>query len=318
MKKLFILFVSVICILSACQRGPKPKDSLIAAGNAIKNCDANGVDKYVDISSILSNAIDVVSKEEIAGLNKEEREQLAAIKMLIIPMAKQYILEGIRELGNSEHKDYVNLIKVKKYEILENKDGIASARVIVNFEEAKKYALEKNMVPEEAKLYMDDTERTFVFKMKQSGEYWQITEVANLGELIEKAQSSESYLQAVEKSRATEALSLFNTINGAQQRYYLVKGYYTQAFGDLDLEFVDVNGKEVTGNIFKTKNFTVSLIGNSDNNTAAVKAVRNDKYQYELCKIYHSGEIQCGGINREEICPLLGDSVVVKDVTCEF
>lgn len=187
MKKLLVVFLGFLCVLSACQKGPKPKDSLIAAGNAIRNCDVNNIDKYIDISSLISNAIDVAAKQEIKELPKDKIMGLTAMKAIIIPIAKQYVLEGIRQLSESEYKEYLKLIKVKKYEILDNKDGVASARVIFDYEDAKKYALEKNLIPEEAKQYMQNTETpAFILKMKQNGDYWQIAEISNLDELIKK------------------------------------------------------------------------------------------------------------------------------------
>ena len=186
MKRLFIVFLGVICIFSACNRGPNPKDSLIATGNALQNFDANNVDKYIDLTSVINGAIDVVAKQEINAISKDEIMGITAAKVIIVPIAKQFVLEGIKQLSSSEYKDYIKLIKVKKYEILNNKDGIASAKVTFNFEDAKKYALDKNLVPENAKSYMQDSETTLILQMKQNGEYWQITEVANLEELIKK------------------------------------------------------------------------------------------------------------------------------------
>ncbi|MCR5504998.1 MAG: hypothetical protein K6E94_05570 [Elusimicrobiaceae bacterium] len=186
MKKLFVVLVSVMCVFSACNKGPNPKDSLIAVGKALQDCDADSVDKYIDISSIISNAIDVAARQEIKELPKEQIMGLTAGKMMIVPIAKQFVLEGLRQLSNSEHKEEIKLIKVKEYEILENKDGIASAKVTFDFEDAKKYALDKNLIPEEDKSYLSTEAVPLVLKMKQTGDHWQITEIANLDKIIKK------------------------------------------------------------------------------------------------------------------------------------
>lgn len=206
MKKLLVVFLSVLCVLAACQKSPNPKESLIATGNALQNCDVDNIDRYIDISAILNNAIDVVARQDIQGLSKEEIVGLTAAKVIIVPIAKQFILEGVRELSNSEYKDYAKMIKVKQYEILENKNGIASAKVILDNQEAIKYALDKNLVPEEAKPYIADPETVFMLKMKQSGEYWQIIEITNLEEIIKKY--APLYEEQIAKEKAEEEQAL--------------------------------------------------------------------------------------------------------------
>ena len=261
MKKLLVMFVSVICILSACQRGPNPKDSLIATGNALQNCDANNVDKYIDLSSLMSNAIDTLAKQEIKELPKDEVMGLAAMKMLIIPIAKQYALEGIRQLANSEYKEYPKLIKVTEYKILSNKDGIASAKVVLNFEEAKKFAAEKNLIPPEAKPYMDNTETTLVLQMKQNGDYWQITEITNLGELVAKYAPlyEEQKKKAEAEKQVREALVTANIICKSQLRYNLQTGKLVNDFAAFDIDFKEDNGQFAKGPSFNKKGVTYEL-----------------------------------------------------------
>ena len=106
------------------------------------------------------------------------------------------------------------------------------------------------------------------------------------------------YFKAVEKSRAAEALSLFGTIVGAQQRYYLVRDAYTTAFSNLDLDFTDRNGSAVSGSSFSTTNFTITLEGSQ------VKAVRSGgRYPNTLCKNYTTGAMGC---TNTSICSSLG------------
>ena len=108
------------------------------------------------------------------------------------------------------------------------------------------------------------------------------------------------YFKAVERSRASEALILFGTIAGAEQRYYLLKSDYTTDFGELDIDFKNNLGSDVTsGSSFNTQSFTITL--ESDQ----VKATRtNGKYKdYTLTRNYESGAIGCGN---SDICSALG------------
>ena len=267
MKKLLVVFLGVLCVLSACNKGPNPKDSLIAAGKAIQNCDADNIDRYVDLSSVINGAIDVVARHDIKELPKDKIMGLTAMKVIIVPVIKEYILKGVKDFSNSdsEYKQYLKMIKVKEYKILDNKDGIASAKVVLNYDDAKKYLLEKNLLPEEAKQYMQNAETpTFIFKMKQSGDHWQITEISNLDEIIKKyAPLYEEKMKEAKKNKDSKglkgALSLANTICFSQQRYFLVNNVYTNNFEDLDIDFVDDSGEPVNGSSFVSKGVNFSI-----------------------------------------------------------
>ena len=110
------------------------------------------------------------------------------------------------------------------------------------------------------------------------------------------------YFRAVEKSRAAEALSLFGTIAGAQQRYYLVNDQYTTDFSNLDLDFTGANGQAATGGSFSTSNFTITLSGTGAD--AKVIAVRpGGRFPNTLCKDYTTGAMGC---TNASICSSLG------------
>jgi len=303
MKKLFVIFASLICLISACNRGPNPKDSLIVAGNALQNCDANEVDKYIDITSIINNAIDVVAKQEISEFPKEELMQLTAMKVIIVPMIKQYVLEGIKELGQSEYKDYIKMIKVKRYEILSNKDGVASAKVVFDFEDLKNYAKEKNLIPEEAKAYMIDRETPpLILKMKQNGDYWQIVEISNLEELIAEYESIHKEAEA--KAKAEEELKaplrIISIIHSAQQRHYLAKDEYTNNFYNLDVDFVTDNGSPAQGSSFTNKGVTYSI-----KDPRKVTAHVTKPQEYTLERYYYDGKTVCQD-NGNGMCKKIG------------
>ena len=117
------------------------------------------------------------------------------------------------------------------------------------------------------------------------------------------------YFKAVEKARGAEALSLFGTIAGAQQRYYLTKDAYTNSFAELDLDFQDKNGSMVSSNSsFQTTNFTIKLVGETAADNARVVACRdNGRYKYALTKTYDTGRIACGQQSGTQICDSIGN-----------
>ena len=103
------------------------------------------------------------------------------------------------------------------------------------------------------------------------------------------------YFKAVEKARSSEALSLFGTIAGAQQRYYLVKDEYAANFSGLDLDFTNKNGSNVTGNELETNNFTITLNGISTDKAGIIAARKGGRYVYTLAKSYNTGAMACEG-----------------------
>ena len=114
------------------------------------------------------------------------------------------------------------------------------------------------------------------------------------------------YFKAVEKSKAAEALSLFGSIAGAQQRYYLVNDHYTESFSAIDLDFTDRNGNTVTGSSFSTTNFAITLKG-TDSTSSGILAERSGgRYPYTLCKFYESGQTGCVA-SSGNICASLGN-----------
>ena len=108
------------------------------------------------------------------------------------------------------------------------------------------------------------------------------------------------YFKAVEKSRASEALSLFGSIGGAEERYYLVQDAYTSDFSELDLDFKNSDGTNADGDTMHTTNFDITLSGSMV--TADRTGGRYDGLV--LCKNFETGEVGCEGA--DELCPSLG------------
>lgn len=302
MKKLLVVFVGVLCLLTACQKGPNPKESLVAAGNALQSCDADNIEKYIDLTDLISNIIDYVATKEISGVEKEQIMELSAAKMIIVPLAKQYILSGIRTLNKSEeYKGYMDLVKVKKYEILSNKDGVATAKVTLDFEEAKKYADEKGLINEDIRPFMDIKIPDLVLKMKLDGDHWKIVDITNLDEIVSVYEKVYKQYEAKQKEEESirEPLSLMGTISGAEQRYYLAHDVFTNEFDKLDLDFTNADGTSAKGSSLKTSSATYTI--HEEKVTARVSKPK----EFYLERYYMDGKTNCRD-NDNGMCKKLG------------
>ena len=114
------------------------------------------------------------------------------------------------------------------------------------------------------------------------------------------------YFKAVERARAAEALSIFGTIAGAQQRYYLIHGSsFADEFGKLDIDFTTSSGTAASGTSFNTNSFAIAIDAESPHQN--VTATRSDgRYTgYKLTKNVETGAITCTE-GTGTICPALG------------
>ena len=298
MKKLFVVFVSVLCILSACHRGPNPKDSLIAAGNAIVNYDTDNIDKYVDLTSVINDMIDVVSKQNIQDMPEFDIKQMVAMKAIFVPIVKQYMLGMYKELEKSEYSNYVKSIKVKEYKILNNKDGIASAEVKFDFSELA------NLLPSESTKSLNK-EVNLVFEMKQKGDYWQIVKISNLSEKMDKYKDviEKQIQQRKAEQELKEPFNMVETICQAQKIYRLQNGVFAENFENLNIGFKDNSGKPLiaTGNSFANKGVIYTIT-----NDGKIEAHITEPKEYSLEKdCANNGKTICKD-NDNSICKKIG------------
>ena len=102
------------------------------------------------------------------------------------------------------------------------------------------------------------------------------------------------YFKAVEKSRATEALSIMGSLAAAMERARLVSSTneYPADLSSLDIEFADVSGSPVTGDTWKTNNFEI-VHTDGDTSTGNVKATRQGANKYTLTRYYYTGRVVC-------------------------
>ena len=118
------------------------------------------------------------------------------------------------------------------------------------------------------------------------------------------------YFKAVEKSRATEALSVLGSIAAAEERYRLATSdnSYTTNFSDFDISFTNFDGTgDASGASFATKNFTITLGATSV--TATRKATGTgggDSSGYSITRAYRTGVVTCDDGNLSGMCRSLG------------
>ena len=126
------------------------------------------------------------------------------------------------------------------------------------------------------------------------------------------------YFKAVEKSRATEALSIMGSISAAMERGRLVSSQnkYPTALSELDIEFSNVDGSAATGTTINTNNFVITITGGGSPTGAGdtsniVTASRNGASGYTLTRNYYTGKVVCSegttaGASVSGICASLG------------
>ncbi len=102
------------------------------------------------------------------------------------------------------------------------------------------------------------------------------------------------YFKAVEKSRATEALSIMGSLAAAMERARLVSStnVYPADLSSLDIEFSDVSGSPVTGTTWDTNNFEIVHTPGSTE-VGKVQATRQGANPYTLTRYYYTGRVVC-------------------------
>ena len=81
------------------------------------------------------------------------------------------------------------------------------------------------------------------------------------------------YQTAVERSRATEALTQMNAVRTSLERYHSQKNTWPSSFSKLDVDIPCTNSSEGTCSKYGGKYFTLSFSGNGD--SATISAARN-------------------------------------------
>lgn len=112
------------------------------------------------------------------------------------------------------------------------------------------------------------------------------------------------YFKAVERARSAEALTVFSSLGGAQQRYRLVHpNNWAETFGELDIDFMDENNANATGATYSGPNYNYAISGGTA--TATRDGGRYDGHI--IRKNFSTGVIDChDASNDNPICAALG------------
>ncbi len=118
------------------------------------------------------------------------------------------------------------------------------------------------------------------------------------------------YFKAVEKARASEALSVIGTVAAAAERGRLVSNgnTYPDTLETMDVEFPGVTSSFTT---IKTKNFTITYAPGATYADGNVEAVRTGTAGYSIKKMFYTGEVTCkdgavAGAGTKGVCASLG------------
>ena len=121
------------------------------------------------------------------------------------------------------------------------------------------------------------------------------------------------YFKAVEKSRATEALSIMGSISAAMERARLVssQNQYPTTLSTLDIEIANTSGVTVSGGTWDSNNFDFTVAGTTPE-TGLITATRKGSSGYTLSRYYYTGKVHCndstgsGSASVSGICSSLG------------
>ena len=97
------------------------------------------------------------------------------------------------------------------------------------------------------------------------------------------------YEKAVEKSRATEGITLARNIALANQAYYMANGTWAADINDLDLEFPgeDTSSGTMSTASKETKNFSCRATGNNEESRNYIAVCRRTGPKYTYAIVYH-------------------------------
>jgi len=107
------------------------------------------------------------------------------------------------------------------------------------------------------------------------------------------------YFRAVEKSKATEALSIMGSLAAAIERAKLVDDTWSPDLANLDLEFTDAtSGGPAAGAVLATQNFNITIT--LDDVTAERRG--GDDAGYRIIRTIATGRVICTGGAKGTTC----------------
>ena len=117
------------------------------------------------------------------------------------------------------------------------------------------------------------------------------------------------YFKAVEKSRASEALSVLGSLASAMERARLVRSdnTYPADFKELDIQFANYGSDSFAdGSTLTTNSFLITHTGGAVDKGQAVAERQNSGNKYTITKHYQSGIVECADAGSSGICASLG------------
>ena len=109
------------------------------------------------------------------------------------------------------------------------------------------------------------------------------------------------YFRAVEKSKATEALSILGSLAASAERHRLVSDVWPTDVADLDLEFVNKDGTAASGASFTTQSFTITI----GDGVVTAERTAGDDNGYIITRQITSGKVTCTGGAKGTTCKAL-------------
>lgn len=100
------------------------------------------------------------------------------------------------------------------------------------------------------------------------------------------------YTDAVEKSRASEAMIVLRAVRDAEKLYRLTNGTYADNFSQLDYTFFDKQGVTVSGGGMSSKYFTYALHG-MQTSVPHAQALRTTESNWYIVSYLESAVINC-------------------------
>lgn len=100
------------------------------------------------------------------------------------------------------------------------------------------------------------------------------------------------YTDAVEKSRASEAMIVLRAVRDAEKLYRLTHGTYADTFAKLDYAFFDKQGVTVSGGGMTSKHFVYAL-HDMTGSTPHAQALRSSESNWYIVSYMEAAVINC-------------------------
>ncbi|MBO4707611.1 MAG: prepilin-type N-terminal cleavage/methylation domain-containing protein [Elusimicrobiaceae bacterium] len=133
------------------------------------------------------------------------------------------------------------------------------------------------------------------------------------------------YFKAVEKSKCSEAVTILRDISSAQHSFFLTHNEYSDNFDSLDINFSDIDGETINGDIMSTSNFDITPFlhqkfgEKGEKNLAVASRIKDDDTIYAVYIDLETGDFLCEDKNKKDniTCSILGFDGASSVQICE-